>query len=94
MKLISKTGEELATVTIAAPKGEPIKAQVNMGDMSFETPGVESSIKRIDGNLDVSMRVPGMVNFRIAVEPKDVKALKGLMNKDAIKFMIGAFLRG
>ena len=94
MKLISKTGEELATVAISAPKGEAIKAQVVMGDYEFTTPGVESSIKNIDGNLDVSMRIPGMVNFRIAVEPKDVKALKGLMNKDAIKFMIKAFLHG
>jgi len=93
VKLLSKTGEELARVDVQSGKGEPLSAKVTMGDMVIESPEVEMSLEKVGEDLVAHVRIPGMVNFAVAVEPADVGALKGMMSKDVLKFMMGAFFR-
>ncbi len=93
MKLESKTGEELASVNLSTSDDKSLSAEVQLGDLRFKSPEVQSKIEKRDGNLVTSMRIPGMVNFNLVLEPSDVKALKGIMSKDALTFMMGAFFK-
>lgn len=93
MKLLSKTGEELVGIDIAAGKGEPLKADVTMGDTVIHSPELEVNIEKVGSDLVANVRIPNMVNFSVAVEPKDVGALKSLMSKDVLKFMMSSFFK-
>ena len=44
------------------------------------------------GGLLLRLALPDITEASILIEKEDVKKLKGLMNKDAIKFMIKAFM--
>ena len=91
MKVLSKDGEQLVDVALNAPKGEPLTAHVEMGGVAFDSPGVETSMERVGDCLQASVRIPGMVNFKLLLEPDDVKAMKSMMSKDVIKFMMKSF---
>ncbi len=91
MKVLTKKNEELAVIALSAEKDAPLKATITMGDKVIESPGVETGMTLVDGNLETAIRVPGMVNMKLVLEPADVKALKGLMSKDVIKFMMKSF---
>lgn len=91
MKLLSKSNEELVDVELEGGKAEPLKAHICIGDLSFNSPDVETEITKVDNDLQVSIRIPGLVNFKLLVEPDDVKALKGMMSKDVLKFMMKSF---
>lgn len=93
MRLLSKTNEELARVDIVSGKGEPLAAKVTMGDTVINSPEVETRIEKVGDNLVAHVRIPGMVNFSVAVEPSDVGALKGMMSKDVLKFMMSSFFK-
>lgn len=90
MKLVSKTNEPLAEVKLTGGKNAPLKAHLEMADLSVDSPGVETAIQKVDSCLKVGIRAPEMVHFKVLLEPNDIKALKGLMNKDLIKFMLKA----
>lgn len=90
MQLLSKDNEPLATVTLTGDKGQPLQAQMQVGDTVITSPGIDVSIGKAQDGLEASMRIPGLVNFKIMLEKDDVKALKGLMNKDALGFLMKA----
>jgi len=93
MRLLSVENEELATISFEGGNGKPLKAIIDAGDLHFETES-QLSMERRGGDLIAHVRVPGMVKFNIALERKDVKALKGLASGDAAKFLVGALLKG
>ena len=92
MRLQSKQGVDLATVTLFEGNGA-LSAQVALGESKLTTPEVETSIKKVGSDLVAHIRVPGVANFNLVLEPSDIKALKGMMNKDAIGFMMSAFFK-
>ena len=94
MKLKTKTGEEIAKVKLNLGTDGLLHATALVGGKEIELPGVETSIAKEDGDLAAHIRVPGMVNLTMAVEAADIKALKGLMNKDALSFLMGAIFKG
>lgn len=91
MKLLSKENEELAEVTLSGGKDTPLKAEMTIGDISISSPDIETDITKVDDDLQVAIRIPGLVNFKLLVEPGDVKALKGMMSKDVLKFAMKSF---
>lgn len=91
MKVLTKKNEQLASIALAGGKDEPLKATITMGEKVIESPGVETDMTLVDGNLETAIRLPGMVNMKLVLEPADVKALKGMMSKDVIKFMMKSF---
>ena len=42
--------------------------------------------------LRLKLELPGITEAAIVIEKNDVKKLKSLMNKDAIKFMVKALM--
>ena len=91
MKVLSKENEQLVDVALAGGKNEPIKAQVNIGDMVIDAPDVETTMTRAGDCLETAIRIPGMLNFKLLLEPSDIKAMKSLMSKDVLRFMMKAF---
>ncbi len=94
MKLISKDGEVLAGIALEARKGEPVNACIDVVGKTFQAPLTELSIGKEEDGLGVHVRIPGVVNCTLCLEAGDVAALKTLMNKDAIGFMVKALLKG
>ena len=92
MKLVSKDGEELATLALSAEKGEPVQATVEMLGKTIELPKTEVAFDKIESGLNVHVRIPGMVNFNIQLDKGDVKSMKGLMSGDALKFIMKSFI--
>ena len=92
MKVLTKDNEQLAGISLQAGKDKPLKATITVGDKVIESPEVQTAMTCVDGNLETAIRIPGMVNMKLVLEPEDVKALKGLMGKDVIKFMMKAFI--
>jgi len=45
----------------------------------------------VGNDLETTIRIPGVVNFKLLLEPDDVKAMKGMMGKDVVKFMMKSF---
>lgn len=90
MLLLSKESEQLASVTLSGGKGEPMSARVQVGEAVISSPDLDVSIGKAEGGLEVRVRVPGAVNFKVLLEKEDVKALKGLMNKEALGFFMKA----
>ena len=88
MKVLSKKDEQLVDVNLAGGKDAPLTAHVEIGDMSFDSPGVETKMTRVGKNLEATIRISGVANFKVLLEPKDVKALKGMANKDVIGFLL------
>ena len=91
MKLLTVEGEELVDVGLEGGKDQPLKAIIAAGDVRVETTS-EVSMERKDGKLIAHIRVPGKVKFDLALEKKDVKALKGMATGDVIRFMAGCFM--
>jgi len=91
MKVLSKENEQLIDVALSGGKGVPLKAHVKMGEMEFDSPDVETSMARVGNDLETTIRIPGVANFKLLLEPEDVKAMKGMMGKDIVKFMMKSF---
>ncbi len=91
MKVLSKENEQLVDVALTGGKDVPLKAHVTMGELSFDSPDVQTAMEKVGDNLETSIRVPGLVNFKLLLEPGDVKALKGMMGKDVLKFVMKSF---
>lgn len=91
MKLESKTGTELASMQIDAPSKNALQTKIAIGDIVVNAPETQCNIEKRGDNLVAHIRIPGMVNFNMVVEPADVKAMKSLMSKDVLKFMMKAF---
>lgn len=90
MLLLSKEDEKLAAITLSGGKEQPFCATVQLGQTTLNSPDVDLSIVKGDGGLEARIRVPGVANFKVLLQKEDVKALKGLMNKDALGFFMKA----
>ena len=93
MKLLTKTGEELANVALSMPEKGQLSAHVEAGDISLDSPAIHIGMERADEDLGVQMRIPGLMNCRLILERSDIKTLMGLMSKDVIGFFISAFMK-
>lgn len=93
MKLLTKDRKELADVSLSAPKGKPLVATINACGKTITAPGVELELTKEGTDLVAHVRIPGMVNFNVAVEPGDMSALKGLMSKDVLKFVMSTLFK-
>ena len=91
MKVLSKENEQLVDVALSGGKDAPLKAHVKMGEIEFDSPDVETSMACVGDDLETTIRIPGVVNFKLLLEPADVKALKGMMGKGVVKFMMKSF---
>ena len=92
MKLLSTENEELAIISLQGNKNESsLGAEVNIGEMTFKT-NTEISMERTKEGLIAHIRVPGIVKFSLLVEQQDIKALKGLMNKDVLGFAVKSLM--
>lgn len=91
MKVLSKENEQLVDVSLQGGKDVPLKATIAIGDTVINSPEVETVMTRVGDCLETAIRVPGAVNFKLMLEPSDIKALKGMMSKDVVKFMMKSF---
>jgi hypothetical protein len=88
MKLLTKENEELVNVSLSGGKDELLKAKIQIGALTLNSPGVETKMAKVDSGLQVSIRVPDLANFKIVLETADIKALKSMMNKDVLGFLM------
>lgn len=93
MKLLTKTGEELASVVLSMPEKSQLTAHVEAGDITLDSPAIHIGMERADDDLGVTFRIPGLVNGRLILERADIKTLMGLMSKEVIGFFISAFMK-
>ena len=95
MKLLLNGNQELVTVDLA------IDASTGMCNPTIEGLGyrIEGPLSKAvlikdeesDG-LRLKLELPGVTEAAIVIGKDDVKRLKSLMNKDAIKFMVKALI--
>lgn len=95
MKLLLNGNQELAAIDLA------IDASTGMCNPIIEGLGyrIEGPLSKAalvkdeatDG-LRLKLELPGITEAAIVIEKNDVKKLKSLMNKDAIKFMVKALM--
>jgi hypothetical protein len=95
MKVLTVQGEELVDVDLKADKGKPLTSTVTVPLLKVRvTQEMELAMERVDAGLIAHMRIPGAVKFDLLIEPKDISGAKGLVNKDVIRFLIGAMFKG
>lgn len=95
MKLLLNGNQELATIDLAVdastgmcnPKIEGLGYRV-------EGPAAKAALVKDDetGGLRLKLELPGITEAAVVIEKDDVKKMKSLMNKDAIKFMVKALM--
>ena len=96
MRLVTDQGDVLATFALnpldASGACRPVTV---VGDYQVEGPTVDARIQKGDDGegLVVSLGIPDLITLGIVIEKDDVKQLKGLMNKDAVTFMIKALMK-
>ena len=93
MKLLTKTGEELASIALSMPDKKQLGVHIEAGDISLDSPTMHLDIERVGDNLGVGTRIPGLLNCRIILERADIKTLMGFMSKDVIGFFIGVLMK-
>lgn len=101
VKVLTQDSKELMSLSLAIDgdlqkdSGSVCRPTTTLGGYRIEGPDVGVSIsKAADGNgLLVSSQIPEFVGLNILIEQDDIKTLKSLMNKDAMGFMVKAFIR-
>lgn len=95
MKLIVNGNQELANVDLQIDADSKIcSPTVDALGYRVSGPEMKAALVKDDATdgLKLMLELPGITDAAILVEKSDVKKLKGLMNKDAIKFMIKALM--
>lgn len=101
VKVLTQDSKELMSLSLVvegdreADGGTLCQPTTTLGGYRIQGPDVGISIsKDANGNgLVVSTRLPELIGMDILIEQDDIKALKSLMNKDAMGFMVKAFIR-
>lgn len=101
VKVLTQDLKELMSLDLAvegsrtADGGAICQPTTTVGRYRIQGPDMGISISKApDGyGLLVSSQLPGLVGMDILIEQDDIKALKSLMNKDAMGFMVKAFIR-
>ncbi len=95
MKLLLNGDQELATIDLDVDSSSGVcLPKIDGLGYHVEGPAMEMSLvkdEETDG-LRLNMALPGITAAALVIETEDVKKLKGLMNKDAMKFMIKALM--
>ena len=95
MKLLLNGDQELATIDLA------VDSVTGMCNPKIESLGyrIEGPVSKVvlvkddeTGGLRLRMELPGITEAAIVIEKDDVKKMKALMNKDAIKFVVKALM--
>lgn len=93
--LIGEGRDELVSIDMAVePDGRTCLPVIAGCGMLIEGPQTEVELVRTDdkNGLLMTMELPGITEAAILIEKEDIKKMKALMNKDAIKFMLSAFM--
>ena len=96
MRFVTDQGETLATFSLSTEgEAEGCLPISNIGPYQVEGPSMDLSIQKDpqDDGLLINLSLPDLITLGIVIEKEDVKQLKGLMNKDAVSFMIKAFMK-
>lgn len=91
MKVFTVDGEQLAAIEMKA-QGNTLEPIIKTNGMTINGPAVELSTGKHEDGLLVHVVVPGKAKMDIVMEKADVKALKGLMSRDAIGFFLKALM--
>ena len=95
MKLLLNGNQELMNLDLdidsATGMCNPI---INTLGYRIEGPAGKAALSKdgATGGLRLSLDLPDVMQAAIVIEEADVKKMKSLMNKDAIKFMIKALM--
>jgi hypothetical protein len=94
MKVLTVAGEELVGVTLKDNKNGSLTSVVDAPSLGVSvTNNMELRMERSGKNLLAHVRVPGMVKLDLMMEPSDIAAFKGALNKDVISFFLGAIFK-
>jgi hypothetical protein len=94
MKVLTVAGEELVGVTLKDNKNGSLTSKVDAPVLGVSvTNDLELRMERNGRNLLAHVRVPGMVKLDLMVEPSDISAFRGALNKDVISFLLGSIFR-
>ena len=95
MKLLLGEGQELASLDfdLDASSGA-MTPRIDALGYRIEGPQCRAALVKDDAvdGLRLNLELPGMMEGALVIEKADVKKLKGLMNKDALKFMVKALM--
>ena len=95
MKLLINGDQELASFDLDIdPASGMCNPKIDALGYHVEGPAAKAELVKDEatGGLRCKLELPGITQAAIVVEKDDVKKLKALMNKDAIKFMIKALM--
>lgn len=95
MKFIVNGEQEAASIDLQIDPGTGMcRPMIDTLGYRISGPNVKIALVKDDSTdgLRLALELPDITNAAILVEKADVKKLKGLMNKDAIKFMVKALM--
>ena len=95
MKLLVNGDQELAAIDFDIDGGTGMcNPKVDALGYHVEGPAAKAALVKDEGGdgLRCTLELPGITQAAIVIEKGDVKKLKSLMNKDAIKFMVKALM--
>lgn len=96
MKLLTANNEQLIDVDIQVDSKNGLcdPTMIVRDQIKVEGPQVQINLQKAPtGNgLLVQVGLPDLISFHIMIEKEDIKKLKGLMNKDALGFMVKALM--
>lgn len=95
MKLLLNGNQELATIDMAIdPDTGMCNPRIEGLGYRIEGPQSRAAVVKDEetGGLRLRLELPGITEAAIVIEKDDVKKMKALMNKDAIKFMVKALM--
>lgn len=95
MKLLVNGNQELALVDLDVDGSTGMcTPEVDAIGYHVEGPATRAVLAKDDetDGLRLNLELPGITEMAIVIGREDVKKLKALMNKDAIKFMVKALM--
>lgn len=95
MKLILNEDQVLADIDLEVDSATGT-CTPKLESLGYRISGPETKMALVkddstDG-LRLTLELPGITQAALVVEKSDIKKMKGLMNKDAIKFMVKALM--
>ena len=95
MKVLFNGTQELATIDLDVDAATGMcNPKIDALGYHIEGPKGIAALVEDDqtGGLRLKLEMPDVAEAALVIEKEDVKKLKGLMNKDAIKFMVKALM--
>ena len=95
MKVFVNGDQELATIDLSVDAATGMcNPKIDALGYRIEGPAAKAALVKDEATdgLRCVLELPGITQAAIVIEKDDVKKLKSLMNKDAIKFMVKALM--